>query len=99
MNQSDYDEDGFEQRPNVRWENDFGPRTAMWKRYLMAFAAMAVVVLFFGFVIMGGLSSETAARETGGDRIWWFVGVLVLVVAIALGAESWALKLRGWLKK
>ena len=100
MSAEDYDDDGFEQRPNVRWENDFGPRTPMWKRYLMAAGALVVVALFFGFVLSGGLGApDRGDAGGGGPSIWLFVVVIGLVVVIALGAEGWALRLRRWFRK
>ncbi|MCP5368461.1 MAG: hypothetical protein H6907_13275 [Hyphomicrobiales bacterium] len=94
MPADDYDDDGFEQRPNVRWENDFGPRTPMWQRYLMAAGAVVVVGLFLGFALFSGLGSPQRDAPDGGPSVWLFLVVIAAVVVIALGAEGWVLRLR-----
>jgi len=91
-------------RPNVRWENDFGPNKPMWLRYLMA-AALAVFV--FGFlafaIVMGqqGDFRQSAPLSTGDDETWsWFVfpPLFALVVLVSIKAEAWAIRLKAIFK-
>lgn len=85
----------FEQRPNVRWENDFGPDSPMWKRYLMAAACAALVLGFLAAAIFLLGDAPGAAIESA-DLLGTaaFVGGLALIVVIALFAERWAIRVR-----
>lgn len=87
-------------RPNVRWENDFGPNKPMWLRYMMA-AALAVFV--FGFlafaIVMGqqGDLRQSAPLSTASNETWaWYVfpPLFALVVLISIKAEAWAIRLK-----
>ncbi len=83
----------FEQRPNVRWENDFGPDTAMWKRYLMAAICMALVLGFLAVAIFvlgdAGSGAPIDFRNAAA-----FIGGMVLLLVIALRGERWAIRIR-----
>lgn len=95
------DDEGFEQRPNVRWENDFGPDTPMWQHYLMAAACMAAVLGFPAVTIflLGDARQEGAAPALDAGGVAAFLAVLALLLAIALRGERRAIRIRRFFER
>lgn len=89
------DDDDFE-RPNVRWENDFGPNKAMWVRYLMAAGVAVLIIGFLSFAIMMGRESEIRRGAEIRETWSWFVlgPLFALVVLISLKGEAWAIRIK-----
>jgi len=93
--------DEFEQRPNVRWDNDFGPETAMWLRYVMAGACVALVFGFLAVVIFL-LGDNPGTKDAPPIEILdaaAFVGGVALILAIALRGEAWAIRIRHFFER
>ena len=95
------DDEDFEPRPNVRWENDFGPDTPMWQRYHMAAGCMAAVLGFLAVAIflLGDAREEGAAPPLSAGDVVAFIGLLALVLVIALRGERWAIRIRRFFER
>ena len=89
------EEDEFD-RPNVRWENDFGPNKAMWVRYLMAAGVIVLVVGFLAFAILMGREREIARGDEIRETWSWFIlgPLFALVMLISIKGEACAI----WIK-
>jgi hypothetical protein len=57
--------DGLDERPNVRWESDFGPATPLWRRFLLAAVLVALVLGFLAAAIF--LLGDAPGDRTAAD--------------------------------
>jgi len=94
------EQDEFD-RPNVRWENDFGPDKAMWVRYLMAAGVALGVIAFLTFAIMMGREREVQRGVEAPETWSWFILVplMALIVLISLKGAAVAIRIKAMFVK
>jgi hypothetical protein len=87
-------DDGTDERPNVRWETDFGPATPLWKRYLLAAVLIALVAGFLAAAIF--LLGDRPGARTAAEP-WLLpalIGLAVVFTVVSVFGERWAIRIR-----